>query len=61
MPAEMLRWKETVAEEGQERHGLNVLRGHEGVVFETRDGTKSCTLEGVHLWDPSNPCKQIIN
>ena len=24
MPAEMLSWKEKVAEEGQERHGLNV-------------------------------------
>src|SRR5207244_4243288 len=31
---------------------------HEGVEFEARDGTESCTVEGVHSWDPSNPCSQ---
>src|SRR5207245_1445342 len=31
---------------------------HEGVEFEARDGTESCTVEEVHSWDPSNPCSQ---
>src|SRR5207244_12524929 len=31
---------------------------HEGVEFDARDGTESCTVEGVHSWDPSNPCSQ---
>src|SRR5207245_2147019 len=33
-------------------------RRHEGVEFEAKDGTESSTVEGVHSWDPSNPCSQ---